>query len=223
MVIETGSAPTGGYSQEYYLSRPGAELRAELKHLMGLAAVGPGDRVLEVGCGGGAFLSTCNGHRSRCRIVGLDISSQAMTLAKRLAPSAHLMLADAVRMPFGDGSFDAIVAQHLIEHFERPDEILQEWRRVLAPSGRVVVATPNAGYPDPGLFDDPTHRHIYSRAVLVDVFRRNGFRVERSYTLIPFLGHRRLTRTAARWFLGLRSLFYFRERGLTLLLRARKT
>jgi len=221
MVVETRSAPAGGYSREYYLSRGGPTFWAELRHLMGLAAVEEGERVLELGCGGGDFLSACAEKRPSL-LVGLDVNREATSLARRLAPTGIITLADAASLPFADGAFDAIVAQHFIEHFERPDEVLRECWRVLAPGGLVAVATPNAMYPDPALFDDPTHRRIYSRAVLIAVFQRNGFRVERCYSLIPYLGHRRLTRGAARWFLGLRFLPYFRERGLTLLLRARK-
>ena len=200
---------------------------AEVRHLMSLAAVGAGERVLELGCGGGGFLSVCAERRHPSLIVGLDVNSAATTLACRPAPAIVVALADAVHLPFGDGTFHAVVAQHLIEHFERPDEVLREWSRVLAPGGRIAVATPNVMYPDPGLFDDPTHRHIYSRAGLSNLFRRNGFAVERCYTLMAFLGDRWLTWTVARWSLGLllamRFLPYFHDRGATLLLRARKT
>jgi ubiquinone/menaquinone biosynthesis C-methylase UbiE len=226
LVVEVKSAAAEGYSREYYLARPNVMFWVEVRHLMSLAAVGTGERVLELGCGGGGFLSACAGRRRPGLIVGLDVNRTATTLACRLAPAAVVALADAVRLPFRDGAFHAVVAQHLIEHFERPDEVLREWRRVLAPDGRIAVVTPNVMYPDPGLFDDPTHRHIYSRAGLSDLFQRNGFAVERCYTLMAFLGNRRLTWTVARWFmgllLGLRFLPYFRDRGLSLLVGARK-
>jgi len=227
LVVEVKSAPAEGYSRDYYLARPNPMFWAEVRHLMSLAAVETGGRVLELGCGAGGFLSACAERRRPSLIVGLDVNRAATTLACRLAPAAVVALADAVRLPFGDGTFHAVVAQHLIEHFERPDEVLREWSRVLAPGGRIAVATPNVMYPDPGLFDDPTHRHIYSRAGLSDLFQRNGFAVERCYTLMPSLGNRRLTWIVARWslglLLGLRFLPYFHDRGLSLLLRARKT
>jgi ubiquinone/menaquinone biosynthesis C-methylase UbiE len=226
VAVDVQSAPAGGYSRAYYLARVGPMFWVEVRHLMSLAAVETGERILELGCGGGDFLSAC---AERCRpslIVGLDVNREATALARRLAPAAVVALADAVRLPFRDGVFHAVVAQHLIEHFERPDEVVREWSRVLRPGGRVAVATPNIMYPDPGLFDDPTHRQIYSRASLKGLFQRNGFSVERCYTVMPFLGNRRLTWTVARWFLRLllafRFLPYFRLRGLTLFLGARK-
>ncbi len=226
MTVEVGSAPARGYSREYYQARPNPMFWAEVRHLMSLAAVKEGERVLELGCGGGGFLSACAGQRPSL-IVGLDVNREATTLACRLAPAADLALADAAHLPFGDGAFHAIVAQHLFEHLEWPDDVLQEWERILTPGGRIVVATPNVDYPDPALFDDATHHHIYSMTGLKETFQRNGFHVERCRTLMPFLGNRRLTWKLAysfpRLLLGLGLLPYFRDRGLTLLLLARKS
>ena len=62
---------------------------------------------------------------------------------------------------------------------------------------------------------------------LKEIFQRNGFHVERCRTLMPFLGNRRLTWKLAYSFpsllLGLGLLPYFRDRGLTLFLLARKS
>ena len=227
MVVAVEGVSAKGYSSSYYLARPNCMFGAEVRHLMGLAAVQPGDRVLELGCGGGDFLAACMERRRPSLGAGLDANSRAIALARHAAPGTALTVADASRLPFRDGAFHAVVAQHLIEHFERPDELLREWARVLAPGGRLAVATPNVMYPDAGLFEDPTHRHIYSRVGLRKLFERNGFAVERCHTLMPFLGNRRLTWTVARWFLrpllAMRFLPYFRERGLSLLLGARKT
>ena len=158
--------------------------------------------------------------------VGVDMNAKAVSLARSLAPGALLTLADAARLPFVSGSFDTVVAQHVIEHFERADGVLREWKRVLAPSGRIVVATPNALYPDPALFDDPTHREIYTLAGLKALFERNGFKVERAYSLMPFLGSRRLTwrlaRVSMRWLAATRFLPGLSGRGLTLILSAKK-
>jgi SAM-dependent methyltransferase len=223
MAVELKSAPADGYSREYYAARDNVMFQAEVKHLLMLAAPSPEDRVLEPGCGSGLFLAACQRERPPALLVGVDVNAGAVSLAARVAPAA---LADAARLPVPTGALQIIVAQHLIEHFERPDEALREWRRALAPGGRVVIATPNAAYPDPALFDDPTHRHLYRQPQIRRLLEENGFRVERCYTLMPFLGNRRFTRTLAKWFLGpllaLRFLPYFRTRGLTLFLSARK-
>lgn len=218
------SAPAGGYSQEYYDARGGPMFRLEVRHLLALAAPSRDDRVLELGCGAGSLLDACKRKRAPALVLGLDVNRTAVGLAGQVAPVA---LADATRLPLASGSFQAVLAQHLIEHFERPEEALREWYRVLAPGGRVVVATPNAAYPDPALFDDPTHRHIYGLRDIRRLFEHSGFRVERCYTLMPFFGSRRLTWALAKLFPRLlpllRPLPCFRARGLTLFLCATKT
>ena len=226
MAVNLKVAPAAGYSREYYAARDNAMFRAEVRHLLSACRLSGRERVLEVGCGGGGFLRACAPSPKAGLTVGLDSNNAGMALARRCAPDAALAVGDATRLPFADGSFDAIVAQHVIEHFDRPDELLREWGRVLADGGRIAVATPNVRYPDPALFDDPSHRHIYSREELRALFQRNGFRVEQAYSLMPFLGSRRLTwrmaRLSLRSLLALRHLPYVSERGLTLILQARK-
>jgi O-antigen/teichoic acid export membrane protein/SAM-dependent methyltransferase len=53
--------------------------------------------------------------------------------------------ADAFALPFGDGSFDAVVVGELVEHIADPGALLAEATRVLAPGGLLVVTTPNGG------------------------------------------------------------------------------
>jgi len=226
MAVELESAPSKAYSTEYYVARQGAMFRAEVRHLLTACDLRPGARLLEVGCGGGSLLRSCMASTKAGMAAGIDMNAAGISIARRLAGGAALALADAERLPFAGGSFDAVVAQHVIEHFEEPDEVLREWKRVLAPGGVVAVATPNALYPDPAIFEDSTHRQIFTLTSLRRLFERNGFLVERCYSLMPFLGNRRLTEKLARLTLqplpGTRFLPHFRTRGLTLILKARK-
>jgi 2-polyprenyl-3-methyl-5-hydroxy-6-metoxy-1,4-benzoquinol methylase len=225
MAVELKTASQEGYSREYYLQRDNTMFRGEVRHLLTSCHLKTGARVLEVGCGGGDLLRCCSSIPT-VTTVGIDVNVQGMGLARHLAPQSALALADAACLPFADGLFDAVIAQHVIEHFDCPDAVLREWQRVLAPGGRIAVATPNAYYPDTELFDDPTHCHVYTLPSLVTLFDRNGFRVERAYSLMPYLGSRRLTwrlaRLSMRSLLALRFLPGFSEVGLTLILQARK-
>jgi SAM-dependent methyltransferase len=226
MAIEQRGAQQKSYPAEYYAAREGVMFRAEVKRLLAACALTPGARLLEVGCGGGGLLRSCVAPKRPVAAVGIDMNATAVSIARDRVEGAALALADAARLPFDDGSFDAVVAQHVIEHFERPDDVLREWRRVLVPQGIVAVATPNALYPDPVTFDDPTHYRIYSPASLRALFEEGGFCVEHCYSLMPFLGNRRLTWKLARLTLlpvpGIRHWPHFRTHGLTLVLSAKK-
>ncbi len=108
--------------------------------------LGPGDRVLEVGCGTGA-LASASGRRG-ASVVASDVSLRWLVLAaKRLAEeSAHgveLVASAAEALPFPDACFDLVVASDVIEHVEDVNRFAAECARVLRPGGLVFLATPN--------------------------------------------------------------------------------
>jgi SAM-dependent methyltransferase len=126
-------------------------------------------------------------------------------------------------LPFRDAAFDAIVGQHVIEHLPDADAALREWKRLLKPDGRLALATPNAGYPDPAHFADADHARVFSPRELADAAARAGFAVEACHTLFPFLT--RVRALHALGVIGYRAFQhapYFNARGRTILLSARK-
>ena len=203
------------YSHSYYRSRESwPDFRLEADALLRLARLCPAARVLEVGCGSGGLLRRM-GQRARLA-VGVDLSWEGLSLArdrvggsKELGAGAGFVLrARAESLPFANGAFDAVVAQHLLEHLPDPVQALQEWRRVLCPEGILVLITPNASYPDGDLFHDPDHINLFTPASLRTALEDAGFRVTHLATLFPYLGRHRLARSASirlgRLQLGLR-------------------
>ncbi len=177
-------------------------------------------RVLEVGCGGGALLAFMR--QRGLDPTGSDLLPEAVRLAREAAPDCEVVEADAARLPFPDASFDRLVSHHLVEHLADLPATLAEWRRVLSPDGVMVICTPNRRYGSPRIFADPSHLHIYERLELVRMVEDAGFRVEESLTIFP---HLLRDRVSVKLGVPLWRLFYrlpwFKERGRTLLLRAR--
>ena len=107
-------------------------------------AVRSGQRVFEAGCGPG-WLWRGNADRvpPDCVIVASDFSVGMVAEAKlALAdPRFTLLSADAGALPFGDESFDAVVANHMLYHVPDLDGALSEFSRVLRPGGRLIAAT----------------------------------------------------------------------------------
>ena len=97
---------------------------------------GPGDRVIDLGCGSGRSLVW--NHDLGARAVGVDVSPHFAEEARR---DADLALGDLRRLPFADGSFDKGYALDVFEHLSREglNEVLAEISRVLAPGGRLFA------------------------------------------------------------------------------------
>lgn len=95
-------------------------------------------RVLDVGCGEGVLLQSVAGLLPDAALVGIDAVSPPPRAPWR-ATTADI----AARLPFGDHSFDVVVAGEVIEHVPHPDLLLAEVRRILVPNGRLVLSTPN--------------------------------------------------------------------------------
>ena len=94
-------------------------------------------RVLDVGCGTGLMLQ----HLKHWEPVGLDFSTLAMSFCRRRGLD-HLVAGDVVKLPIRSGSMDLILALDLIEHIERDDLMIREFRRVLRPGGYLMATVP---------------------------------------------------------------------------------
>ena len=99
--------------------------------------------LLDIGCGAG-FLSNdmaARGHRA----VGIDAAPEALAVAARhdRTRTARYLPGDAQRLPFAAGTFDVVCAMDLLEHVDRPEQVIAEAARVLAPSGLFFFHTFN--------------------------------------------------------------------------------
>jgi len=92
-----------------------------------------GRAVLDVGCGRGHIGAVVEEHRGT--YTGVDfVASRA---------GFRLTLADGARLPFADGSFDALFCIDAFEHFPDPGAAVREFRRVLRCGGFVFLSVPN--------------------------------------------------------------------------------
>ncbi|AZM48236.1 SAM-dependent methyltransferase [Streptomyces sp. WAC 06738] len=108
--------------------------------MLALAGDVSGRRILDAGCGAGPLTAAL---RDRGAVVtGVDASAGMLALAAgRLGDDADLHRADLrERLPFGDGTFDDVVASLVLHYLEDWGPTLAEMRRVLRPGGRLIAS-----------------------------------------------------------------------------------
>lgn len=119
--------------------------RRALRATVGMLAVAPSDRLLDLGTGTGAALREVERLPVRpARTVGVDASERMLARARAvLTPGTELVAADARALPLADATFDVAVCAYLLHVMPSPDraEAIRELRRVLAPGGRLGVVT----------------------------------------------------------------------------------
>ncbi len=121
--------------------------------LRGLPA---GARVLDLAAQHGSFPAG----EYPVRTIRMDLD------APPLSGGAMAVRADAARLPFEDGAFDAVICNHGLEHFRRLDAVVREMARVLRPDGALFVSTPDAG-----TLTDRLYRFFASGGGHVNAFR----------------------------------------------------
>jgi demethylmenaquinone methyltransferase/2-methoxy-6-polyprenyl-1,4-benzoquinol methylase len=105
-----------------------------------LAAVGPGDRALDVATGTGDLAVELAGRVvPGGEVVGSDFSERMLELARAKAPGIRFERANALALPYGDGEFTAATVGFGARNFSDLPRGLAEMARVVRPGGRVVI------------------------------------------------------------------------------------
>ena len=97
----------------------------------------PGDLVLDLCCGTGDLAHQIL--RGGGRVVASDFCHEMLCAVPAKAPLARRVEADALRLPFADGRFDAVTIGFGLRNLADPAAGLLEMRRVLRPGGRLVI------------------------------------------------------------------------------------
>lgn len=163
------------------------------------AQIAPGEHVLDVGCGTGAFearlvdmpvvgtpLAKPGRTGAGATLVGVDVSPKMLARARyklRRAPNVVFHEGDAHALPFPDAHFDVVVSASTFHYHERPQVVLAEMRRVIRPGGRVVILDWCRDYATCRLMDmvlrrvDSAYRACYTQAELHTFLQEVGLSV----------------------------------------------
>jgi SAM-dependent methyltransferase len=146
--------------------------------------VGAGDRLLDLGAGGGRHAFEAS--RRGARVIALDADAAELKdvgaiFAAMEATGAGAVNGDALCLPFPDGTFDRIIAAEVLEHIPADRTAMAELVRVLRPGGTIAVTVPR-WFPELvnwALSDDyhnveGGHVRIYRHSALVGRLRDAG-------------------------------------------------
>jgi SAM-dependent methyltransferase/uncharacterized protein YndB with AHSA1/START domain len=171
--------PSGGFARTSY--RDPTHHRPSFGAILDALRPGPDDALLEIGCGGGAFLE--HALRRGCRAAGVDHSPEMIGVARDLNAAAigegrlQLVQADAARLPFDDDAFTCAAMMQVFFFFVDPAGVLRECRRVLQEDGRIAVFTISEEARGGPAAPEPmaSRARFYTDDELVDLARAAGF------------------------------------------------
>jgi ubiquinone/menaquinone biosynthesis C-methylase UbiE len=119
-----------------HVGRYGSQLA---EGLIAAAGVRPGQGVLDVGCGPGPLTAALAGLVGAGRVAAVDPSEQFVAACRARVPGADVRVGAAERLPFEDGSFDAVLAQLVVPLMEDREAGVREMARVARPGGAVAA------------------------------------------------------------------------------------
>jgi SAM-dependent methyltransferase len=136
-------------------------------------------RLLEVGCGKGAWLDYQRQYGFA--VTGVELSRSAVEVAhRRYTLDVRLGTLEEAKLP--DRSFDLIYMSHVFEHLPDPAATLDDMRRILDTEGLVILKVPNIASASARRFgaawlglDLPRHLYHFSPDTITELLRRHGF------------------------------------------------
>lgn len=150
-----------------------------------------GKNILDIGCASGFLYKDLK--RPDNRVIGADISETAIAEAKKSIDAAFCLDIENDPWPeeFTKQPFDLIICAEIIEHLFDQDNFLEKIKKILKPSGKVIISTPNfltwnnrlrmlfGQFGLKEMLYDKSHIHLLSYNGLREKTRQHGFKIER--------------------------------------------
>ena len=160
---------------------------SQLKYLISIIQPFCQGDVLDVGCGEGTFTSQLAKLNKVRKVIGIDISSEAVSSARHKLPEIDFEAMSTEQLMFSNETFDIITVVEVVEHVLDIKKMFKEFNRVLRLNGKLFITTTNFNLLKKAMiaifFWDkyfyPTNPHIrfFTKSTLKDILIRTGFKI----------------------------------------------
>lgn len=129
------------------------------RYYLAFSKIGSCEKVLDIGCGSGAFISKVTQAKKR---YGCDLDKDVIGKAKADYKNVQFKYLDSTGvLPYKDNFFDVVTSLEVLEHVVEKEKFLMEILRVLKPGGTYILSVPHKGLT--GWFDVGTVKHKFPR------------------------------------------------------------
>lgn len=151
------------------------------------------ERLIDIGCGPGAFLSLVEKTFPEIQLNALDLSEEMIRETReRLSDTAIATVGDSEHMPFENEQYQAVTCNMSIHHYPHPQDALNEMYRILKPGGFLLLNDMDCAAPIriaanwifPRLPSGDVK--MYCRKEIEEMVRRTGFCKVRYRKISPF-------------------------------------
>jgi len=164
---------------------------ANPRNEVALSLLEGGERLLDLGCWAGAFLTQVQRAERYRDLIGVDLVAEGVEATCARGFEARVVDLNSDPLPFPEAHFDGVTHLAVLEHVFDPHAVIREVHRVLRPGGEFVIAVPNVASltnrlrimfgripvtsSDPGW--DGGHLHYFSKHALDHFLAAEGFEV----------------------------------------------
>lgn len=168
-------------------SSPPIWKESQLKHLISIIQPFCRGDVLDVGCGEGTFTSQLGKLNKVRKVIGIDISYEAISCARHKYPEIDFEVMSTEELMFADEEFDVITSIEVVEHILDTKKMFSEFNRVLKMNGKLLITTTNFNllkkvmiaifFWDKYFYPTNPHIRFFTKSTLKDILSRTGFQI----------------------------------------------
>jgi ubiquinone/menaquinone biosynthesis C-methylase UbiE len=130
-----------------------------------------GKDIIDIGCGGGLMIGLIKLFNPEIKVTGFEGSEEIRPIWKKR--NLEVKTGDIYKLPFQDNEFDTVFSSHVIEHLEKPEEMIEESLRVS--KKRIIHIVPEGNVNEKN-FGTP-HLKIYNRVNFIKHFNQKNIRI----------------------------------------------